>query len=180
VEGVSNIASDIKLAPGMDPACQMGPLVSDEQYRKVVGYIESGIDEGAKVNAGGPISGQDRGYFVRPTVLTNTNPRMKVVQEEIFGPVVCAVPFSDADLDTIIKRANDTVYGLAASVWTQNVSLAHKVARGIRAGTVWVNCHNVFDASLPFGGYKQSGWGREMGDDVLHNYTEVKAVTVAL
>jgi phenylacetaldehyde dehydrogenase len=180
VEGVSNIASEIKLAPGMDPACQMGPLVSDEQYRKVVGYIESGIDQGAKVAAGGPASGHDRGYFVRPTVLTNTTPGMKVVQEEIFGPVVCAVPFSDADMDAIIKRANDTVYGLAASVWTQNVSLAHKVARGIRAGTVWVNCHNVFDASLPFGGYKQSGWGREMGEDVLHNYTEVKAVTVAL
>ena len=180
VEGVSNIASDIKLAPGMDPACQMGPLVSDEQYRKVVGYIESGISEGAKVAAGGPVSGDERGYFVRPTVLTNTNPRMKVVQEEIFGPVVCAVPFSDKDVDAIIKRANDTVYGLAASVWTQNLSLAHKVARGIRAGTVWVNCHNVFDASLPFGGYKQSGWGREMGEEVLHNYTELKAITVAL
>jgi len=105
---------------------------------------------------------------------------MKVVQEEIFGPVVCAVPFSDKEVDAIVKRANDTIYGLAASVWTQNLSLAHKVARGIRAGTVWVNCHNVFDASLPFGGYKQSGWGREMGDEVLHNYTEIKAVTVAL
>jgi len=105
---------------------------------------------------------------------------MKVVQEEIFGPVVCAVPFNDQDVDRIIKRANDTVYGLAASVWTQNLSLAHKVARGLRAGTVWINCHNVFDASLPFGGYKQSGWGREMGEEVLHNYTEVKAVTVAL
>ena len=180
VEGVSNIASEIKLAPGLDPACQMGPLVSDEQYRKVVGYIESGIAEGARVTAGGPVSGVERGYFVRPTVLTNTNSRMKVVQEEIFGPVVCAVPFSDKDLDAIIKRANDTVYGLAASVWTQNLSLAHKVSRGIRAGTVWVNCHNVFDASLPFGGYKQSGWGREMGEEVLNNYLETKAVTVAL
>jgi phenylacetaldehyde dehydrogenase len=180
VEGVSNIASDINLAPGMDPTCQMGPLVSDEQYRKVVGYIESGIAEGAKVTAGGPVSGVERGYFVRPTVLTNTNTRMKVVQEEIFGPVVCAVPFSDKDVDAIVKRANDTIYGLAASVWTQNLSLAHKVARGLRAGTVWVNCHNVFDASLPFGGYKQSGWGREMGEEVLHNYTETKAVTVAL
>ncbi len=180
VEGVSNVASDINLAPGMDPSCNMGPLVSDEQYRKVVGYIESGISEGAKVTAGGPVSGVERGYFVRPTVLTNTNPRMKVVQEEIFGPVVCAVPFNDDDIERIIKRANDSIYGLAASVWTQNLSLAHKVARGIRAGTVWVNCHNVFDASLPFGGYKQSGWGREMGEEVLHNYTETKAVTIAL
>ena len=180
VEGVSNVAADIKLASGLDPACQMGPLVSDEQYRKVVGYIESGIAEGAHIAAGGPISGVERGYFVRPTVLTNTNPGMKVVREEIFGPVVCAVPFSDDDLYRIVKRANDTVYGLAASVWTQNLSTAHKVARGLRAGTVWVNCHNVFDASLPFGGYRQSGWGREMGEEVLHNYTEVKAVTVAL
>jgi phenylacetaldehyde dehydrogenase len=180
VEGVSKVASDIHLAPGLDPSCQMGPLVSDEQYRKVVGYIESGIAEGAHIAAGGPVSGVERGYFVRPTVLTNTNPQMKVAHEEIFGPVVCAVPFSDQDLDRILNRANDTIYGLAASVWTQNLSLAHKVARGLRAGTVWVNCHNVFDASLPFGGYKQSGWGREMGEEVLHNYTEVKAVTVAL
>ncbi len=180
VQGVSHVAEDIKLAPGLDPSCQMGPLVSDEQYRKVVGYIESGIDDGAKVAAGGPVSGVERGYFVRPTVLTNTNPRMKVVQEEIFGPVVCAIPFSDKELDAIVKRANDTLYGLAASVWTQNLSLAHKVSRAIRAGTVWVNCHNVFDASLPFGGYKQSGWGREMGEEVLNNYLETKAVTVAL
>ena len=180
VEGVSHVAEGIKLAPGMDPACQMGPLVSDEQYRKVVGYIESGIHEGAKVAAGGPVSGHERGYFVRPTVLTGTNPRMKVVQEEIFGPVVCAVPFGDKDIDAIVKRANDTMFGLAASVWTQNLSLAHKVSRGLRAGTVWVNCHNVFDASLPFGGYKQSGWGREMGHEALHAYTEVKAVTTLL
>jgi phenylacetaldehyde dehydrogenase len=180
VEGVSQAAEGIKLAPGMDPSCQMGPLVSDEQYRKVVSYIESGIADGAKVAAGGPVSGHERGYFVRPTVLTDTNPRMKVVQEEIFGPVVCAVPFNDADLDAILKRANDTIYGLAASVWTQNLSVAHKVSRGLRAGTVWVNCHNVFDAGLPFGGYKQSGWGREMGEEVLNNYLETKAVTVAL
>ncbi|MGP8268526.1 MAG: aldehyde dehydrogenase family protein [Terracidiphilus sp.] len=180
VEGVSRIASDIHLAPGLDPSCQMGPLVSDEQYRKVVGYIKSGIAEGAHIAAGGPDSGVERGYFVRPTVLTNTTPGMKVVEEEIFGPVVCAVPFSDDDVEQIVKRANDTIYGLAASVWTQNISLGHKVARALRAGTVWVNCHNVFDASLPFGGYKQSGWGREMGSEVLHNYTEVKAVTVAL
>jgi phenylacetaldehyde dehydrogenase len=180
VEGVSRIAAGIQLAPGLDPSCQMGPLVSDEQYRKVVGYIESGIAEGAHIAAGGPVSGVDRGYFVRPTVITNTNPDMKVVREEIFGPVVCAVPFNDKDVEQIVKRANDTIYGLAASVWTQNISLGHKVARALRAGTVWVNCHNVFDASLPFGGYKQSGWGREMGSEVLHNYTEVKAVTVAL
>jgi len=180
VDGVGKVASGIQLAPGLDPSCQMGPLVSDEQYRKVVGYIESGIAEGAHVAAGGPVSGVERGYFVRPTVLTKTSPTMKVVQEEIFGPVVCAVPFNDSDVEQIVKRANDSVFGLAASVWTQNISLAHKVARGLRAGTVWVNCHNVFDASLPFGGYKQSGWGREMGSEVLNNYLETKAVTIAL
>ena len=180
VEGVSHVANGIKLAPGMDPSCQMGPLVSDEQYQRVVGYIESGIAEGAKVTAGGPVSGVERGWFVRPTVLTDTNPGMKVVQEEIFGPVVCAVRFPTRTSMPSSKRANDTIYGLAASVWTQNLSIAHKVARGLRAGTVWVNCHNVFDASLPFGGYKQSGWGREMGEEVLNNYLETKAVTVAL
>ena len=105
---------------------------------------------------------------------------MKVVREEIFGPVVCTTPFGDDDLDAIAKQANDTIYGLAASVWTRNGGTAHKLASRIRSGTVWINCHNVFDASLPFGGYKQSGWGREMGEEVFHNYTEIKAVTAAL
>ena len=109
-----------------------------------------------------------------------TNDNMKVVREEIFGPVVCASPITDADLDAIVRQANNTNYGLAASVWTRDISKANKVAKRIRAGTVWINCHNVFDASLPFGGYKESGWGREMGEFVLNNYTEVKAATTAL
>ena len=179
VDGVSKVASEIKVAPGLDPASQMGPLVSDEQYHKVLNYIQSGIHEGAKVTAGGPQTA-DHGYFVQPTVLTNTHPGMKVVDEEIFGPVVCATSFNDADIDAILSKANDSIYGLAASVWTENLSVAHKVSRGLRAGTVWVNCHNVFDAALPFGGYKQSGWGREMGEEVLNNYLETKAVTIAL
>jgi phenylacetaldehyde dehydrogenase len=179
LQGVSDIAGGINMGPGLDPQTAMGPLVSEEQFDKVTGYIDSGIKEGAKVAAGGKRHG-DRGYFVQPTVLTNTKPDMKVVREEIFGPVVCAESFSDADLERMAREANDTIYGLAASVWTRDLSTAHKMARRIRSGTVWINCHNVFDASLPFGGYKQSGWGREMGEEVLHNYTEVKAVTAAL
>ena len=179
LRGVSDIASGIKVGAGIDPQTEMGPLVSEEQFEKVTGYIESGIREGAQVAAGGKRHG-DRGYFVQPTVLTHTKASMKVVREEIFGPVVCAESFSDADLERVAKEANNTAFGLASSIWTRDLSTAHKMARLIRSGTVWINCHNVFDASLPFGGYKQSGWGREMGEEVLHNYTEVKAVTVAL
>jgi phenylacetaldehyde dehydrogenase len=179
LQGVSDIASKIHVGSGLDPETQMGPLVSEEQFGRVTNYIQSGRDEGARVAVGGKQHGA-RGYFVEPTVLTHTKPEMKVVREEIFGPVVCAEPFSDNDLDRIASEANDSIYGLAASLWTRDLSIAHKMARRIRSGTVWVNCHNVFDASLPFGGYKQSGWGREMGEEVLRNYTEVKAVTIAL
>ena len=179
VEGVSDIASKIRVGAGLDPQTEMGPLVSEEQFQKVTGYIDSGLSEGARATAGGK-KAAERGYFVQPTVLTRTTPEMKVVKEEIFGPVVCAVPFTDTDLDRIAREANDTPYGLAASVWTRDISIANKMAKRIRSGTVWINCHNVFDAALPFGGYKQSGWGREMGSEVLNNYTEVKAVTTAL
>ncbi len=179
VAGVADIASKIKVGPGLDPASEMGPLVSSEQFDRVTGYIEDGRQSGAKVAVGGGRVG-NLGYFVAPTVLENTAPNMKVVREEIFGPVVCTQPYGDDDLDAIARQANDTIYGLAASVWTRNGGTAHKLASRIRSGTVWINCHNVFDASLPFGGYKQSGWGREMGEEVFHNYTEVKAVTAAL
>ena len=179
VSGVADIAGKIKVGPGLDPATEMGPLVSDEQFARVTGYIEDGRQSGAKVAVGGNRVG-NLGYFVQPTVLENTTPDMKVIREEIFGPVVCTTPFDEDDLDRIAKQANDTVFGLAASVWTRNGGTAHKLASRIRSGTVWINCHNVFDASLPFGGYKQSGWGREMGEEVFHNYTEVKAITAAL
>jgi len=180
VEGVAAEAKKIKVGPGLDPSTDMGPLVSEEQFQRVTGYLKSGVEEGAKVVTGGKKAGKDGGYFVEPTVLTDTKPTMKVVREEIFGPVVCASPFDDADLERIAQTANATSYGLAASVWTKDISKAHKLAGLIRSGTVWINCHNVFDASLPFGGYKQSGWGREMGGEVLNNYTEVKAVTTKL
>jgi phenylacetaldehyde dehydrogenase len=177
VDGVAEIAKSIKLGSGLDPTTQMGPLVSDEQFRRVTGFLESGKADGATALTGGGRFG-DRGYFVEPTVLTNTRPDMKVVREEIFGPVVVAEKFSS--LDEIAAEANDTTYGLGAGIWTKDISKAHALAKKIRAGTVWINCYNVFDASLPFGGYKQSGWGREMGHEVLNNYTEVKAVTTLL
>ena len=179
VDGVSAEAQKIKLGPGMDPTTEMGPMISEEQMTVVTGYIESGLSEGAKAVVGGKRSG-DKGYFVEPTVLVDTNPQMKVVREEIFGPVVCVQPFDDDDLDRIAQEANDTIYGLAASVFTTNLSVAHKIAKKIQAGTVWINSHNVFDAALPFGGYKQSGWGREMGKESLDLYTQVKSVVATL
>jgi phenylacetaldehyde dehydrogenase len=177
VEGVTRIAKSIKLGPGMESGTQMGPLVSAEQLRRVTGYLDSGKADGATAVTGGGRHG-DEGYFVEPTVLTHTRPDMKVVREEIFGPVVVAAPFSS--IDDIAAVANDSEYGLAAGIWTQDISKAHALAKKLRAGTVWINCYNVFDASLPFGGYKQSGWGREMGHEIIEAYTEVKAVTTLL
>jgi phenylacetaldehyde dehydrogenase len=176
VSGVADHARSIQVGPGLDPATQMGPLVSQEQLDRVCGFLASGETEGAETVTGGKRHG-DRGYFVEPTVLAGTNPQMKVEAEEIFGPVVTVRPFEQGGLP---PDANATSYGLASGVWTKDLSKAHRTARALRAGTVWINCYNVFDAALPFGGYKESGWGREMGAEALELYTEVKSVVTLL
>jgi len=173
IDGIVAQAKKIKVGPGLDSSTDMGPLVSEEQMNRVCGFLESGLSQGAKAAVGGH-KAADKGYFVEPTVLVDTREDMKVVQEEIFGPVVTAMPFTDPE--EIISRANDNIYGLAAGVWTKDISKAHRTAERLNAGTVWINCYNIFDAALPFGGYKQSGWGREMGHEVLNNYTQTKAV----
>jgi aldehyde dehydrogenase (NAD+) len=164
----------IKQGEGLNPETQMGPLVSKEQQDRVVNYIDRGKTEGAELLTGGTHS--ERGYFVEPTIFADVSDDMTIAKEEIFGPVVCAMPFED--LDEVINRANNSEYGLAAGLWTENVRNAHYVANKLKAGTVWVNCYNVFDAASPFGGYKSSGIGREMGSYALNNYTEVKSVWI--
>jgi len=177
---VSEQANKIKLGPGMHPETEMGPLVSTEQKNRVLNFINSGKNEGAKILTGGdsPSGDMSSGCYVNPTVFEKIQPNMEIVQAEIFGPVLVAAPFED--LDEVITRSNDTNYGLAASVWTSDINKAHKVARGLKAGTVWVNCHNIFDANAPFGGYKQSGYGREMGVHALESYTQIKNVIIQL
>jgi len=172
-------SEQIKLGPGMDPSTQMGPLVSSDQYKRVTGYLAAGKQEGAKVLTGGGRPKElSKGYFVKPTVFGDVRADMKVTREEIFGPVVCAIPFKDPE--EVVASGNDTTYGLAAAVWTRDIQKAHRMAEAMRAGTVWINCYNVFDAASPFGGYKQSGFGREMGKAALELYTQVKSVWVNL
>jgi phenylacetaldehyde dehydrogenase len=179
VGGVVERAKALKVGSGMQPDTQMGPLISQKQLDRVSGYVQSGAEQGAEVVVGGKRV-EGRGYFMQPTVLAETNRDMRVVQEEIFGPVVCAMPIDDEDLDRIIRVANDTEYGLSSSVWTRDISLAHKLARRIRAGTVRINGGVGLDYAMPFGGYKQSGWGRENAREGVEAYTEVKTVSVAL
>src|SRR5215471_17755630 len=156
IDGVAEQAKRIKLGSGMEPGTEMGPLVSSEQLQRVTGYLESGLSQGAKPVIGGKRMGS-KGYFVEPTVLVDVKPEMKVVKEEIFGPVVVAMPVSD--MNEVQAAANETNYGLAAGIWTNDIAKAHTLASQLRAGTVWINCYNIFDAALPFGGYKESGWG---------------------
>ena len=179
VEGVVARARALKLGPGTEPTTDLGPVVSEEQLRRVTGYIDSGVAEGARVLTGGGAA-PGPGYFVEPTVLVNTTAQMRVVREEIFGPVLCASSFADTDLDAIARLANDTAYGLAASIWTRDISVAHRLARRIKAGSVRINTPGSVDPALPLGGYKQSGWGREHGREGTEIYTEIKSVTVGL
>jgi phenylacetaldehyde dehydrogenase len=177
IEGIVDNASKTKLGPGLNPASEMGPLINQAQLDRVCNYVDGGRSEGAEILVGG---GQKsgKGFFYEPTVMVNTKPDMRVVKEEIFGPVLTAMPFDS--LDDVIKDANDTIYGLSAGIWTRDVSKAHQVAAQLNAGTVWVNCFHIFDVTQPFGGYKQSGWGREWGRSAVEHYTEVKSVCIKM
>jgi phenylacetaldehyde dehydrogenase len=180
LDGVTRRANGMKLGHGMDAGTEMGPVISRRQLDRVMGYIASGQEQGATLAAGGDTTGE-RGFFVKPTVLTGVEPGMKVHDEEIFGPVLCAMKFSDDDdLERISAAANSTTYGLAASIWTKDLNVAHKMARRLEAGIVNVNALSSPDAALPYGGYKQSGWGRERGFDAIEMYTEIKAVAINL
>ncbi|WP_040842046.1 aldehyde dehydrogenase family protein [Nocardia brevicatena] len=176
-QGVAEVAAAGKLGSGLDPTTDVGPLVSQTQLDRVLGYVDAGLRDGARALTGGKRHG-DSGYFVEPTVFVDVDSSFSVYREEIFGPVVVATPFNAER--GVAAAANDTPYGLAASVWTSDVSKAHRTARQIKAGTVWINAHNAFDAALPFGGYKQSGWGRELGAAAIEAYTEQKSINTFL
>ncbi|MFB2974731.1 aldehyde dehydrogenase family protein [Microseira sp. BLCC-F43] len=170
-------AKDRIVGDPFEDKTEQGPQVDQEQFNKVMSYIESGMREGAQMLCGGSQIG-NRGYFIQPTVFADVRDDMKIAQEEIFGPVMSIIKFKD--INEVIERANKTMYGLAAAVWTKDISKAHTIANSVRAGTVWVNCYDVFDAAAPFGGFKQSGIGRELGEYGLQQYTEVKTVTIKL
>jgi acyl-CoA reductase-like NAD-dependent aldehyde dehydrogenase len=181
LEDLAARARKLRVGNPLDPATQMGSQISARQMDRILDYIESGRQEGAQLLTGGERDTEGdkaRGYFVKPTVFSGVKPEMRIAREEIFGPVVSAIRFSDAD--EAVKIANGTVYGLAAAVWTRDVRLAHRMAAEIKAGSVWINTYNSFDSGSPFGGYKQSGFGRDLGSYALDQYTNVKSVWVAL
>jgi acyl-CoA reductase-like NAD-dependent aldehyde dehydrogenase len=178
IERMADFASKARVGPGLDPETQFGPLVSEEHFARVTGYIDSGLSEGAEAVAGGMPDNGDRGYFVNPTLFTGVRDEMKIAREEIFGPVLVAQPFES--LEEVAARANDTEYGLAAGLWTRDVSNAHKLAALLQAGSVYVNTWGAGDPAAPFGGYKASGIGRERGHHNLDAYLETKTVYVQL
>lgn len=177
VEGITKIAAAIRLGAALSPNTQMGPLVSTSQQKRVMAYIRSGEQEGAKVVVGGEtLAGP--GSYVQPTILTDVRPGMRVVQEEIFGPVLTVARFTD--VNDVLERANDTQFGLGASIWTRNLNMAHWFIRNFRSGTVWVNTHSVLDLAVPFGGTKQSGVGHELGEEAIRHHTHLKSAIISL
>jgi phenylacetaldehyde dehydrogenase len=179
VEGVAEYGRSLKIGHGLAPGTQLGPLVSEEQMQRVLGYVEGGRQAGAALASGGGRIG-DRGYFVEPTVVTGTTPDMAIFREEVFGPVLCAVPFEAGNVESAIAAANASIYGLHASIWTTSLRSAHDLARRIKSGNVCINTHNFFDPAFPMGGYKQSGWGRASGFAAIEHYTEIKGVVARL
>ena len=180
IEGLAAEAQKIRVGNGFTPKVHIGPIISEQQLQRVLGYIASGRSGGAQVVTGGQRLGGEleSGYFLSPTIFTHHDDTLSIVQEEIFGPVVAATPFDE--WDDLVQRANMTHYGLAAGVWTRDISKAHRFAHAMKAGTVWINGYGHFDAAAPFGGYKESGFGREMGTDAIELYTQVKTVWVGL
>jgi phenylacetaldehyde dehydrogenase len=177
VQGIGKLAGSFRIGPGMSPDSDLGPLISAQQREIVMGYIESGRKSGAELVCGGEAL-PGKGYFVKPTLFGHTSMDMKIAREEIFGPVLCAQSFSDSDLKAVAAEANKTIYGLSGSVWTRDISVAHKMVNLIDSGQVSINCHAAVDPAIPFGGNRQSGWGREFGREGLDPYLKTKATTV--